>query len=90
MDQGPALQLLTNVALQYHRPTLFGPRNNRTGRHNRMSKQLAISAAASVFAMVAFVLLATPGRDEAGAMAHAAAPAQVSLEAVIGLQSISQ
>jgi hypothetical protein len=55
-----------------------------------MSKQLAISAAASVFAMVAVALLATPDRSEAGALAHATAPAHVSVEAVIGLQSIIQ
>lgn len=55
-----------------------------------MSKQLAVSAAASVFAMVVCVLLATPARDEAGAMAYAAAPAgpSVTVEAVAGLQSI--
>jgi hypothetical protein len=57
-----------------------------------MSKQLAISAASSIFAMVACVLLAAPAPNEAGASAHAAAPAHspFSLDAVVGLQSIIQ
>lgn len=57
-----------------------------------MSKQLALSAAASVFAMVAFVLVATPAsnlaRNEAGASAHASAPA--GLEAVASLPLIGR
>ena len=57
-----------------------------------MSKQFAISAAASVFAMVACVLLATPGGNEAGALARAAAPAPITLgvEAMSGLHAIIQ
>lgn len=57
-----------------------------------MSKQLAISAASSIFAMVACVLLAAPAPNEAGASAHAAAPAHspFSLDTVVGLQSIIQ
>jgi hypothetical protein len=57
-----------------------------------MSKQLAISAAASVFAMVAFVLVSTPaanlGANEAGASAFAFAPAGV--EAVASLPLIGR
>lgn len=57
-----------------------------------MSKQLAISAAASIFAMVAFVLVATPAsnvaRIEAGASAFASAPAGV--EAVASLPLIGR
>jgi hypothetical protein len=51
-----------------------------------MSKQFAISAAASIFAMVAVALLATPAPNEAGALAHAAAPA--GLEAAVSLPSL--
>lgn len=51
-----------------------------------MSKQLAISAAASVFAMVVCVLLATPAPNEAGALDNAAAPAVG--EAVVDLPSL--
>ncbi|WAT17688.1 hypothetical protein OZN62_12330 [Aurantiacibacter sp. MUD11] len=57
-----------------------------------MSKQLAISAAFSVFAMAAFVLFATPDASQGlavthtGATAHAAAPALDRLApAVAGL-----
>ncbi|MES2700823.1 MAG: hypothetical protein V4647_14530 [Pseudomonadota bacterium] len=57
-----------------------------------MSKQMAISAAASIFAMVAFVLVATPAanvaRIEAGASAFASAPAGV--EAVASLPLIGR
>jgi hypothetical protein len=55
-----------------------------------MSKQLAISAAASVFAMVAFVLVAVPASvsasKETGASAHAFAP---GWEAVTSLPLIN-
>ena len=61
-----------------------------SGRYRIMSKQLAISAAVSIFAMVASVLALGPAANEAVAPAHAAAPAQVSLEAVTGLQAIRQ
>lgn len=55
-----------------------------------MSKQLTISAAVSIFAMVACVLLVAPAGSDTGAAAHAAAPAgaSVALEAVSGLQAI--
>lgn len=55
-----------------------------------MSKQLTISAAVSIFAMVACVLLVAPAGNETGAAVHAAAPAgaSVSLEAASGLQAI--
>lgn len=57
-----------------------------------MSKQLAISAAASVFAMVAFVLVAVPASvppgNETGASAPAFAPA--GWEAVASLPLINR
>ncbi|MEO5706694.1 MAG: hypothetical protein ABIT10_12330 [Alteraurantiacibacter sp.] len=57
-----------------------------------MSKQLALSAGASIFAMVASVLVAThtpnaAARNEAGASAHASAPA--GWEAVANLSPTS-
>lgn len=57
-----------------------------------MSKQLAFSAAVSVLAMVACVLMLGPVQSEAGAPANAAAPAAVSfgVEAVAGLRTILQ
>ncbi|WP_169053596.1 hypothetical protein [Alteraurantiacibacter aquimixticola] len=39
-----------------------------------MSKQLAISSAFSIFAMVAFVLFAAPAQTGTGANAEASAP----------------
>jgi hypothetical protein len=44
-----------------------------------MSKQLAISAAFSVFATAAFVLSATPDQMTTGAQAYAHAPAIISV-----------
>lgn len=44
-----------------------------------MSKQLAISAAFSVFAMAAFVLSTTPDHMTTGARANAHAPAAMSV-----------
>ncbi len=57
-----------------------------------MSKQLAISAAVSIFAMVACVVLVAPAANETGAAARAAAPASLSvgMEAVAGLHAIIQ
>jgi len=52
-----------------------------------MSKQLAISAAFSVFAMAAFVLSATPDQSAAGAKAFAPAPA--TFEIVADLAAIA-
>lgn len=46
-----------------------------------MSKQLAISSAFSIFAMVAFVLFATPGGHAAGAKAEASTPAIMQVSA---------
>ena len=46
-----------------------------------MSKQLAISAAFSVFAMAAFVLSATPDYATTGAGAYAHAPAAMQVVA---------
>jgi hypothetical protein len=58
--------------------------NNETAH---MSKQLAISAAFSVFAMAAFVLSATPDQSAAGAKAFAPAPA--TFEIVVDLAAIA-
>lgn len=45
-----------------------------------VSKQLAISSAFSIFAMVAFVLFAVPGtQTAAGAKASASAPATIQV-----------
>lgn len=57
-----------------------------------MSKQLAISAAVSVFAMVACVVMLGAPESGAGAPASAAAPAAVSfgVEAVAGLRTVLQ
>jgi hypothetical protein len=52
-----------------------------------VSKQLAISAAFSTFAMVAFVLFATPDQMAAGAQAKASAPA--GMEAVADFRIIA-
>jgi len=48
-----------------------------------VSKQLAISASLSAFAMVAFVLLATPDTNATGAGTSAPAPALVQIGAQI-------
>jgi hypothetical protein len=48
-----------------------------------MSKQLAISAAFSVFAMAAFVLSATSGQMPTGAQTEIHAPAGFSIQAAI-------
>ena len=53
-----------------------------------MSKQLAVSASFSVFAMAAFVLFATPDHTAAGAQAEAYAPAGIAV--VADLATISQ
>ncbi len=44
-----------------------------------MSKQLAISSAFSVFAMVAFVLFAAPDHKATGAKAEASAPVMMQV-----------
>jgi len=46
-----------------------------------VSKQLAISSAFSIFAMVAFVLFAVPHGNAAGAKAEASAPAIMQVSA---------
>ena len=53
-----------------------------------MSKQLAISASLSALAMVAFVLLSTPGTNMTGAEAGAPAPVliQFGAQALPGLR----
>ncbi len=76
----PALQITTNVSLKTNLRHLFV--HCTTSRRNHdVSKQLAISASFSAFAMVAFALLATPGTNGTGAEASAPAPALIQVGA---------
>ncbi len=50
-----------------------------------VSKQLAISSAFSIFAMVAFVLFAVPQENAAGAKAEASAPVIMQVSADLQL-----
>ena len=54
-----------------------------------MSKQLAISAAFSTFAMAAFALFATPGAGAGALDANAGASSTLEAPAIVGLAAIA-